>query len=55
MFENLMNCNNSYNIESEQVLFCLKIIQKNLENLDNFEDLENLKIQAIECFEHFEI
>ena len=42
MFENRMNRNNSYHIESEQVQTCLKIIEKNLENSKNLENLKNL-------------
>ena len=42
MFENRMNRNNSYHIESEQVQTCLKIIQKNLENLEDLQNLKNL-------------
>ena len=42
IFENHLNCNNSYHIDSEQVYTCLKIIQRNLENLEDLENLKNL-------------
>ena len=42
MFENPMNRNNSYPIESKQVQTCLKIIQNDLKNLEDLENLKNL-------------